>query len=82
MSPKYRPLRFIYLGVYAGLKSIYKQYGHTKDIDSDVDVFLSGLVLGSDGVASRVGPQTDGDGHDGSGVSGLNLNTQKKYEHD
>lgn len=49
---------------------------HTKDIDSDVDVFLSGLVLGGDGVASRVGPQTDGDNHGGLGVGRLNLNTQ------
>ena len=29
----------------------------TENIDSDVDMFLSSLVLGCDGVSSRVGPQ-------------------------
>ncbi len=42
---------------------------HTKDNNSDIDVFLSRLVLGSDGVATRVASQTDGDGHNGCGVS-------------
>lgn len=58
----------------------YKQYRCTKDVDSDVDVFLSGLVLGRDGVASRVAPQTDGDGHNRRGVSGLNLKSQKIHK--
>lgn len=36
---------------------------HTKDDDSDVDVLLSRLVLGCDGVAPRVASQTDRDAH-------------------
>lgn len=50
-----------------------KQHGRTEDVDSDIDVFLSRFILGSDGVASRVAPQADGDGHNGRGVSGLHL---------
>lgn len=49
----------------------------TKYNDPDVDVLLSRLVLGSDGVASRVAPQTDGDAHHRCGVSGLDLDTQR-----
>lgn len=56
---------------------MYKQHRHTEDIDSNVDVFLSRLVLGSDGVTSRVAPQTDRDGHNRSGVCGLNLKIEK-----
>lgn len=54
----------------------YKQHRHTEDVDSAVDVFLSGLILGSDGVASRVASQTDWYDHDRRGVGGLNLNTR------
>lgn len=72
-------LRFVVkqFRVYGGLRSISKQHRHTEDIDSDVDVFLSRLVLGGDGVASRVAPQTDRDGHNGRVVCGLNLNINK-----
>lgn len=62
----------------AGL--IYKQQRHTKDIDSNVDMFLSRLVLGSDGITSRVAPQTDRDGHDRCSVCGLNLNIETQNE--
>lgn len=48
----------------------------TEDIDSDIDVFLSRLVLGSDGVASRVAPQTHRDYHSGCGVCGLHLDNK------
>lgn len=51
---------------------------HTKDNDSDVDVLLSRLVLGCDGVASRVTPQTDRDAHHRCSVSGLNLETHRQ----
>lgn len=50
-------------------------YRRTEDVDSNINVFLSRLVLGCDRVASRVAPQTHRDGHDGLGVCGLNLNT-------
>lgn len=55
---------------------MYRQHRHTEDIDSNVDVFLSRLVLGGDGVTSRVAPQTDRDGHNRRGVCGLNLNVE------
>lgn len=53
-----------------------KSHEHTEDNDPDVEVFLSGLVLGCDGVTSRVTPQTDRYRHNRSGVCGLHLNKQ------
>jgi len=55
-----------------------KSQTRTEDDDSDVDVFLSGLVLGGDGVTPGVAPQADGDVHNRCGVCGFNLNKQSR----
>lgn len=54
----------------------------TEDDDSDVDVFLARLVLGGDGVAPGVAPQTDGHGHNRRGVCGLHLDTDSRSDSD
>lgn len=54
----------------------YKQHRRTKDIDPDIDVFLSRFVFGHDSVAARVRPHTDGDYHNRCGIGGLNLESQ------
>lgn len=54
-----------------GLKKNKKK--PTEDVDSDIDMFLSKLVFGSDSVTSRVCSQAHGNSHNRCSVCGFNL---------